>query len=319
MSCAKRCRVRRDATRPQRVAAGGAALAAGGRGRRGGCRVGAGEVCVRGGGGGGVGPPPPPPPPRAPPRCRPRSRRRRSPFRPPLAAESPLPSRWISEADSLLFYRLKKGACIYGSAVGEGFIMTRLPSTHPALIRWSAPLFLTIRYTFVGLSFGQQRISGFCAGMTSEARKAFTMNPGGKRCEQRKGAGGWGCEGAAGGLRVRAAARRLPLFTQTSFRPSPRRPLSGMDTALTCGSGLTHRADVLSAPTHGMGTGGAAACRRPCLCRQLCLTSSRGPPPPPPPARSGHRARAGHDAAPGRRSGGLAQRGHRQERGCLRP
>lgn len=63
----------------------------------------------------------------------------------PLPAESPIQPFWIDESDALLFYSLTKVACVVGFARGSGFLIHRLPSDHPTLVKWSAPCFVTIR------------------------------------------------------------------------------------------------------------------------------------------------------------------------------
>lgn len=87
----------------------------------------------------------------------------------PLAS-SPLQPFWLNESDSLLFYRISKSACIFGLAHGEGFLISRLPSEHPTLIKWSAPAFLKIRLASVGLSLGHQTLHSFTACMSSATR-----------------------------------------------------------------------------------------------------------------------------------------------------
>lgn len=62
------------------------------------------------------------------------------------AAASPIQPFWINESDSILFYKLTKTACLLGVASGQGFLIARLPSAHPTLVRWSAPCFVKIRW-----------------------------------------------------------------------------------------------------------------------------------------------------------------------------
>lgn len=89
-------------------------------------------------------------------------------------AGMPLSARWVSEADSLLIYRTTKTACLLGLVKGDGFVISRLPSAHPSLIRWSAPLFVRIRLRSFGLSFGRQRVQSFTPCMTSELRRLLS-------------------------------------------------------------------------------------------------------------------------------------------------
>ncbi|KAL4445749.1 hypothetical protein ABPG77_008948 [Micractinium sp. CCAP 211/92] len=89
-------------------------------------------------------------------------------------AGMPLNARWVSQADSLLIYRATKTACLLGSVEGDGFIISRLPSSHPSLIHWSAPLFVRIRLLSFGLSFGRQHVESFMPCMTSEMRRLLS-------------------------------------------------------------------------------------------------------------------------------------------------
>ncbi|KAL4425871.1 hypothetical protein ABPG75_009887 [Micractinium tetrahymenae] len=89
-------------------------------------------------------------------------------------AGMPLNARWVSEADSLLIYRATKTALLLGSVKGDGYVISRLPSTHPSLIRWSAPLFVRIRLRSFGLSFGRQHVESFTPCMTSELRRLLS-------------------------------------------------------------------------------------------------------------------------------------------------
>lgn len=87
--------------------------------------------------------------------------------------ESPIKPFWIKEADSIMFFRLRKRACIYGGASGEGFIISRMPTPHESLVRWSAPCFITIRLTLAGLSFGTQTVESFTCCLNAHAKNEF--------------------------------------------------------------------------------------------------------------------------------------------------
>ena len=50
--------------------------------------------------------------------------------------ESPIKPFWISSADSIIFFRLRKRMLLYGGASGHGFIISRQPTPNPALIKW---------------------------------------------------------------------------------------------------------------------------------------------------------------------------------------
>ncbi|GAB4823912.1 hypothetical protein N2152v2_010958 [Parachlorella kessleri] len=73
--------------------------------------------------------------------------------------------------NSLLFYQVRKTACVLGVTTGTGFIISRLPSPHPTLIHWSPPCFVTVRLTSLGFSFGRRAISSFTACMTKDVAK----------------------------------------------------------------------------------------------------------------------------------------------------
>lgn len=54
------------------------------------------------------------------------------------------------------------------------FPSRRLPSSHPSLIRWSAPLCVRIRLLSLGLSLGRQHVESFTPCMTSELRRLLS-------------------------------------------------------------------------------------------------------------------------------------------------
>lgn len=79
--------------------------------------------------------------------------------------DSPLKPFWVSQAQAILFYSFSKTAALVGRVKGHGFLVTRLPTSHPTLIKFSAPLFIEIRLTSVGLSLGRTSTCSFVACM----------------------------------------------------------------------------------------------------------------------------------------------------------
>ncbi|PRW33059.1 hypothetical protein C2E21_8119 [Chlorella sorokiniana] len=79
--------------------------------------------------------------------------------------DSPLKPFWIAQAQAILFYRVSKTALLAGCASGDGILVTRLPTSHPTLIKFSAPLFLRINFNSLGLSLGRTRTRAFVACM----------------------------------------------------------------------------------------------------------------------------------------------------------
>lgn len=93
-----------------------------------------------------------------------------------LAVASPLRPQLVSESNSVLFYSLSKTACLLGVSRGTGFVINRLPSPHPSMIRWSAPCFVSVRLTSLGLSFGRRSVSSFTACMTKDVKQQLASS-----------------------------------------------------------------------------------------------------------------------------------------------
>ncbi|KAL4448941.1 hypothetical protein ABPG77_007658 [Micractinium sp. CCAP 211/92] len=85
--------------------------------------------------------------------------------------DSPLKPFWVAQAQAILFYHFSKTSAIVGRAKGHGFLVTRLPTTHPTLIRFSAPLFLDISFTSFGLSVGRASTYSFVACMGKQLQE----------------------------------------------------------------------------------------------------------------------------------------------------
>jgi len=83
--------------------------------------------------------------------------------------ECPLAPWVIAGAHSILIYNTTKTACIGGIASGYGILIARLPTDNDTLIRWSAPVFLKIKYGSGGISFGKAKRTTFAVGMTNNS------------------------------------------------------------------------------------------------------------------------------------------------------
>lgn len=86
-------------------------------------------------------------------------------------ADSPLKPFWVAQAQAILFYTFGKNSLLLGRAKGHGFLVTRLPTSHPTLIKFSAPLFLDITFTSFGLSLGRSRTYSFVACMGKQLQE----------------------------------------------------------------------------------------------------------------------------------------------------
>ncbi|PSC73000.1 p-type h+-atpase isoform C [Micractinium conductrix] len=88
--------------------------------------------------------------------------------------DSPLKPFWVAQAQAIMFYRVTKTAALLGRATGHGFLVTRLPTAHPTLIKFSAPLFLDIKLTSVGLSAGRSSTYSFVACMGKQLQQRLS-------------------------------------------------------------------------------------------------------------------------------------------------
>ncbi|KAL6770313.1 hypothetical protein ACKKBG_A34470 [Auxenochlorella protothecoides x Auxenochlorella symbiontica] len=77
---------------------------------------------------------------------------------------------WISQCDSLVFYRARKTGCLISRTHGFGFMIHRLPSDDAGTPRWSAPCFLRLETTGLGLGFGRVHSASVTACMTPKLR-----------------------------------------------------------------------------------------------------------------------------------------------------
>ena len=77
----------------------------------------------------------------------------------------------MAQAQAILFYSFEKTAAIVGRASGHGFLIARLPTSHPSLILLSAPLFLDISFVSVGLSVGRTSTCSFVACLGPQVRR----------------------------------------------------------------------------------------------------------------------------------------------------
>ena len=85
--------------------------------------------------------------------------------------QSPLKPWVIAEADSLLIYTVSKTGCLLGGwASGTGILIHRLATSDDTLIKWSAPIFLTLKLGCVGLSVGRTTCHTFAVGIARTAR-----------------------------------------------------------------------------------------------------------------------------------------------------
>ena len=89
--------------------------------------------------------------------------------------ECPLAPWVIAGAHSVLIYDLKKAACVGGFAKGHGILVVRLPTENDTLIRWSAPVFLKVKYGSIGFSFGNAKSTTFAVGMSSNALNSLVQ------------------------------------------------------------------------------------------------------------------------------------------------
>jgi lipid-binding SYLF domain-containing protein len=96
---------------------------------------------------------------------------------PPSLDESPLKPWIIEMAKTLIVYKASSAAFGFASLTGEGVMLKRLPSSHPSLVKWSAPLFLKIGAKGGGLLFGSQSKSTFAVCTTTQLEDAL-LGPG---------------------------------------------------------------------------------------------------------------------------------------------
>ena len=94
--------------------------------------------------------------------------------------ESPLKPWIINQAQTLLVFRMRKTAFLYGSVSGSGILMKRLDTKHASLIKWSAPLFVQVSMGSGGISFGSQTTSTFAVCTSTQAEDAI-LSPAGRR------------------------------------------------------------------------------------------------------------------------------------------
>jgi lipid-binding SYLF domain-containing protein len=94
--------------------------------------------------------------------------------------DSPMKPWIINNAQLVIMYNLRKTCCLAGSSKGEGIVIARLPTVNSNLgsIQWSAPLFINIKATSFGISFGKQSTSTFAIASSLDAKKAFTAPEG---------------------------------------------------------------------------------------------------------------------------------------------
>ncbi|KAI7845815.1 hypothetical protein COHA_000726 [Chlorella ohadii] len=90
--------------------------------------------------------------------------------------DSPLKPFWVAQAQAILFYRFSKTAALAGCARGDGFLVTRLPTSHPTLIKFSAPMFLRISFNSLGLSMGRTSTRAFVACMGKQFQEELLAN-----------------------------------------------------------------------------------------------------------------------------------------------
>lgn len=96
-----------------------------------------------------------------------------SPGARPSLDESPLKPWIIEMAKMLLIFKTTTSSCGFASVSGEGVILKRLPSPHPTLVKWSAPLFVKIRAKGGGLLFGSQKRNAFAVCTTMQLEEAL--------------------------------------------------------------------------------------------------------------------------------------------------
>lgn len=121
--------------------------------------------------------------------------------------ESPIKPWILDQAQLVFFYTTRKSSFLIGGGTGTGLVLARLPSPHPSLIRWSSPLFITLSYDSIGISFGRQTKSTMAVATGHTARHSFLSTSG--------------------------------------------RKIRGMDFNLSCGSGLSEGADIISSNFSG--------------------------------------------------------------------
>lgn len=92
--------------------------------------------------------------------------------------ESPMRPTFVAQAKAVLLYDIQKTACFFGRGKGSGVLIARLPTDHPTLILWSAPVFVKVSLTSFGLlSFGRTRRSSFVACMDRHAQQQLERGP----------------------------------------------------------------------------------------------------------------------------------------------
>jgi lipid-binding SYLF domain-containing protein len=89
--------------------------------------------------------------------------------------ECPLAPWVIAGAHSILIYGFNKTAVIGGVATGDGILVVRLPTNNDTLIRWSAPVFLKVKYGSAGFSFGKSKHTTFAVGMSSSSLNSLVQ------------------------------------------------------------------------------------------------------------------------------------------------
>lgn len=150
-----------------------------------------------------------------------------------------------------------------GLARGSGFLIARLPSEHPTLVKWSAPCFVSIRRAvllLLGRQPGTSRQRQRQQGAETAAPPQPTSRPPAL------------CSLASLGLslgfqRTRSFTACMRSYTRLALYQRGGRAVAGLEASLRCG-GLQHKADLIAVPaktdakTGGWGQG---ECGRVCL------------------------------------------------------
>jgi len=131
----------------------------------------------------------------------------------PSLDESPLKPWIIQMAKTILIYRTSTSACGVTALSGDGVLIKRLPSPHPTLIKWSAPLFIKIRSRGGGILFGTQKRNAFAVCTTRQLEELL-----------------------------------LGKISSTSDSKKVARPVRGIEFAMSCGSGVSEKTDIISVP-----------------------------------------------------------------------
>ncbi len=131
----------------------------------------------------------------------------------PSLDESPLKPWIIQMAKTILIYRTSTSACGVTALSGDGVLIKRLPSPHPTQIKWSAPLFIKIRSRGGGILFGTQKRNAFAVCTTRQLEEMM-----------------------------------LGKSSSTADSKKVARPVRGIEFAMSCGSGVSEKTDIISVP-----------------------------------------------------------------------